>query len=200
MSALRALGYGKKDIFLQSFGEGITEDKLWGGPNIGKLDEWKGVPTLAKAAACTPGVKTVIIGGSKEQVKAYKSEYPEVEFLGGSQYSDLPAFQQAADILVIPNSAKTKVSAEYTSPLKLFSYMTAKRPIIASDIPSLRNVVSDSNVYFFAPDDPRSLKKVIETVLADPIQAANKAQAAFDLSKRYTWSNRARDIIEALNK
>ncbi|TWT79349.1 AAA domain (dynein-related subfamily) [Planctomycetes bacterium CA13] len=38
MTALRALGYEEDEIFLQSFGEGMTEDRLWGGPNIAKLD------------------------------------------------------------------------------------------------------------------------------------------------------------------
>ncbi len=38
MAALRALSYTDDDIFLQSFGEGMSEDRLWGGPNIAKLD------------------------------------------------------------------------------------------------------------------------------------------------------------------
>lgn len=38
MAALRSLGYRDDDIFLQSFGEGMSEDRLWGGPNIAKLD------------------------------------------------------------------------------------------------------------------------------------------------------------------
>ena len=40
MTALRALGYDDREIFLQSFGEGMSEDRLWGGPNIAKLDEY----------------------------------------------------------------------------------------------------------------------------------------------------------------
>ncbi|GAA5506041.1 AAA family ATPase [Novipirellula caenicola] len=39
MTALKKLGYLENEIFLQSFGEGMTEDRLWGGPNIAKLDE-----------------------------------------------------------------------------------------------------------------------------------------------------------------
>jgi hypothetical protein len=39
MAALRALGYSDEEIFLQSFGEGMSEDRLWGGPNIAKLDQ-----------------------------------------------------------------------------------------------------------------------------------------------------------------
>ncbi len=39
MTALRNLGYQEEEIFLQSFGEGMSEDRLWGGPNIAKLDE-----------------------------------------------------------------------------------------------------------------------------------------------------------------
>lgn len=38
MAALKALDYADDEIFLQSFGEGMSEDRLWGGPNIAKLD------------------------------------------------------------------------------------------------------------------------------------------------------------------
>ncbi len=38
MTALKSLGYREEEIFLQSFGEGMSEDRLWGGPNIAKLD------------------------------------------------------------------------------------------------------------------------------------------------------------------
>ena len=38
MAALRSMGYSEEQIFLQSFGEGMSEDRLWGGPNIAKLD------------------------------------------------------------------------------------------------------------------------------------------------------------------
>ncbi|QDT03573.1 AAA domain (dynein-related subfamily) [Rubripirellula lacrimiformis] len=38
MTALKAMGYAEEEIFLQSFGEGMSEDRLWGGPNIAKLD------------------------------------------------------------------------------------------------------------------------------------------------------------------
>lgn len=38
MAAAAALGYSDDDVFLQSFGEGMSEDRLWGGPNIAKLD------------------------------------------------------------------------------------------------------------------------------------------------------------------
>ena len=40
MTSLRAMGYKDSEIFLQSFGEGMSEDRLWGGPNIAKLDEY----------------------------------------------------------------------------------------------------------------------------------------------------------------
>ncbi len=40
MTTLKAMGYENREIFLQSFGEGMSEDRLWGGPNIAKLDEY----------------------------------------------------------------------------------------------------------------------------------------------------------------
>ena len=57
-------------------------------------------------------------------------------------------------MLVLPNTA-TEVSASYTSPLKLFEYLAAGRPIVASRLPALAEVLEDGiNALLVAPEDP----------------------------------------------
>lgn len=162
---------------------------------IGFLDAWKGYRTLLQCseALAERDIKVVIVGGIVEKLKR---EFPDALFLGFTPYKELAMVQAAADVLVIPNSAKSVVSTDYTSPLKLFAHMASGRPIIASDLPSLREVLDEEIAYFFEPDNPESLTRVIEYVSAHQEDAAEKAQKALVRVREYTWEKRGRRILE----
>jgi glycosyltransferase involved in cell wall biosynthesis len=163
---------------------------------IGGLDAWKGVDTLFEAGTkFDDEFATYVIGGKEDELESYRAKFPKINFLGPRPYKDLKNHQKAADVLVIPNTAKNKLSSEYTSPLKLFAHMTAEVPIVASDIPSLTNVLSSENAYFFEADNSDSLGKVLVSVICSPLEGRRKAHNAFLLSKHYTWSARAELIV-----
>ncbi len=166
---------------------------------IGGLEDWKGTDTFCQAAEMASNIKFVAIGGKPEEVERYKQKYPKVTFLGPRPYKDLKDNQQAADVLLVPNSSKSSLGAKYTSPLKLFAHMTSMKPIVASRVPSIENVLDDKECAFFAPDDPQSLTTTIKDVIDNPDKAAQMAQAAFNKSKSYTWENRAKNIIKFIN-
>ena len=106
----------------------------------------------------------------------------------------------SADVLVLPNSAKPKISSHYTSPLKLFQYMASGVPIIASDLPSIREILTDDTAFWFPPDDERALARQIEYVLSHPDEARSKAARAREEVKKYTWDARASAILEYIQK
>lgn len=165
---------------------------------IGLLTTLKGYATLASAAPLLKkqGITVVIVGGDEIQARALRIQYPDVIFLGFIPYKRLSFLQSAADILVIPNSAKSIVSTDYTSPLKLFAHMASGRPIVASDLPSLREILDEETAYFFEPDNSESLAKVIEHVMTHPEEAQKKAREACVIVKEYTWEKRARRILD----
>lgn len=166
----------------------------------GHLYEWKGAHTFARAATYLKekGIICVFIGGTEKDIEAFKNEFGEEEnifILGNKPRRETPVYQKAADILVIPNSAKDDVSKLYTSPMKLFGYMASGVPIIASDLPSLREILNDSLVYFFRPDDATSLAEVVIKALNNYPEAKKKGDATLDLAGNYSWQKRAQNIL-----
>jgi glycosyltransferase involved in cell wall biosynthesis len=161
---------------------------------LGRLDPWKGVETLLEASRLLPESVQVVIVGEGSEFERFKREYPNVIFAGFLPYRDLAYNQQAADILVIPNSGKSDVSRLYTSPLKVFAHMASGVPIIASDLPSLREVLNEENAWFAESDTPASFAKAISEVLNDEASFVKTEKALEDV-KQYSWDKRVENII-----
>src|SRR3989338_705627 len=176
---------------------GLSDDKRI-ALYIGRIDGWKGTDTFFNAAGHLPdGIQAAVIGGDDEQIAELKVRFPHVIFLRYRPYRELADNQAAADCLVLPSTAKHEISARFTSPLKLFSYMTSGIPIVASDIPSTREVLGGESAYLVPPDDAEALAKGIVEALGDP-HAAAKAARAEELVRNYTWDSRAKTILDAL--
>jgi glycosyltransferase involved in cell wall biosynthesis len=178
---------------------GLPEDTL-AAFYIGEFDIWKGISVFLESSSAlhTWGITPVVIGGSSDEVASYEKQYPQVRFLGRRPQSELPHNQQAADVLVIPNSGKYPISARHTSPLKVFAGMTSGVPIVASDITSIREILSNEAAFFVPPDDPKALSDMIHTVLLDGEGAVRRATCARLLVLQYDWSTRAKGIISFL--
>ncbi len=167
---------------------------------VGSLQSWKGCDTFLAASELLPDVRFAVIGGSLQEIRKLRERFPHVSFLGERPYKELPINQRAADVLVIPNTARTAISARFTSPLKAFAHMASDVPIVASDVPSIREVLSETNAFFFAPDDARSLADAITYVLHHPNEAHERAGTAQIDVVRYSWDNRAHGIASFIGR
>lgn len=162
---------------------------------IGLFEEWKGYGDLLEASRTLPEeIKVVMIGGEDRQVNLLTKKYPNVQFLGFRPYYELSQNQKAADILAIPNSAKFPISKYFTSPLKLFAHMASSVPIIASDLPSLREILDESMANFFVPDNPQDLSRAIISTLDSYDEALIKAKNSYRAVQKYSWQKRAENI------
>ena len=166
---------------------------------IGGFDAWKGIETFFAAQQSCPEATFVAIGGNAEQVSRYTKRYPAIIFLGERPYSELRFNQQAADVLVIPNTATNSLSEKYTSPLKLFAHMASGVPIVASDIASIKTVTGEL-VTLVAPDSPTALARGIKDVIQNYEENKLRAQELKDVSTRYTWNKRSEYIIDFINR
>ena len=166
---------------------------------IGGLKEWKGFRTLLETSKkLSSDIQVVLIGSGKTRVTQLQKEYPHVTFLGTLPYRELPINQKAADVLVIPNLATDDPFERFTSPLKVFAHMASGVPIIASDVPVLREVLTEETALFFKPGNSADLAAKIQEALTDPVAAAQKAKQALIEVKAYTWYERAQNIIKHL--
>jgi glycosyltransferase involved in cell wall biosynthesis len=76
--------------------------------------------------------------------------------------------------------------------LKLFEYMASGRPIVASDLPSLREVLADGrNAVLVEPGNPQALTAGIRRIKEDPALAERIARQALEDVRDYTWDRRA---------
>ena len=85
MTALKKLGYLENEIFLQSFGEGMTEDRLWGGPNIAKLDECLEYDTDRSFLPFEVVILEEILDASSQALLPLKDVLTRRVFMNGNQ-------------------------------------------------------------------------------------------------------------------
>jgi len=114
--------------------------------------------------------------------------------LGFRPYTELANNQAAADVLVVPNTGKDPISARFTSPLKLIAHMASVRPIVASDLPSIREIVGDDAALLVSADDSQALAGGIRKVLADDSLGSKLAERALERVGHYTWDSRAESM------
>ena len=171
----------------------------------GHLYPWKGVDLIIEAVAALPDTRGLIVGGHEKEpdlarVKAFAAELncaSRVTFTGLIPPAEVGARLRQADVLALPNP-RSVISSEFTSPLKLFEYMASGRPIVASDLPSLREILRhEENALLVEPGNPQALVAGIQRIKDEPeLGRRLAAQARVDVAQ-FTWARRA-ERLEAL--
>lgn len=164
----------------------------------GQLYGWKGVDTLVEAANGIPSnVTGLIIGGSGEPLESLRARITKnnlsVRALGQIPHFEVPQYLALADMVIIPNSANNRM-ARYTSPLKLFEAMAAGKAIVASDIPSLREILDETIAVLVPPDNAEALRDAIAALAQDPEHRTRLGESARARAGQYDWNERAKRI------
>ncbi len=176
----------------------------------GSLYREKGIEHIlltAKKLRPEKAIHYVIAGGNAPQVEHWKSycigeKIDNVTFTGFVNPSEIPKYLKAADVLVIPYD----LSVEYkvmdintTSPIKLFEYMASKRPIVATDIPTITKIIShDESAMLAEPNDIDALARYILELTGDSRKAEQLADRAYARVAPYSWTQRCRTILDII--
>lgn len=154
---------------------------------------WKGLEVFKDAVAKLDSHYLAVFVGAIE--KKYKGD-SRFLYAGFQKHETIPLWLTAADFLVLTGSGSAPESERYTSPLKLFEYMAMQRPIIASDVPSFREILDDETAIFIPTEGADEIASCIKRINASAAQP--RAQKAFALVVNYSWELRARRIVAQL--
>jgi glycosyltransferase involved in cell wall biosynthesis len=172
----------------------------------GHLYPGRGSEFLLRLAQRLPEIVFLVAGGEPPEVALLRSEaqsfgLENMILTGFVPNADLPCYQAACDVLLMPYQRKVAASsggdiARYLSPMKLFEYLACQRAIISSDLPVLQEILNPQNAILLPVDDLEAWAYALENLRADPQLRERLAQQARQDANRYTWEARAEKILE----
>jgi glycosyltransferase involved in cell wall biosynthesis len=174
---------------------------------VGTLATWQGVSTLIEAMptilAAFPEAELHLIGPAKSRqqkgllklVSKLGLTEQEVRFLGPVSPEEIPEYLKAASVCLTPLPYNDRNVAQGCCPIKLLEYAAAARPIVASDLPVIRELLGEGEVLFFQPGDAADLARRTIYLLSHPAEAqAMGVRAAQRVSQAFTWE-RAGELL-----
>lgn len=178
---------------------------------VGQLYPWKGADFFVDLAPLVPSARFVVIGGlpsrnaadpdlvSLRSRAAAAGVADRVDLRGYVPYASVAEELSRASIAVLPLPDEP-VARLFTSPLKLFDYMSAGAPIVASDLPSVREILRhEENALLARAGDHEAFSAAIRRLIDDaPLAQRLAAQSMADV-QAFTWDERARRILDFLS-
>ena len=147
---------------------------------VGNLERYQGIDLLlegfARAARRDPSLVLAVVGGAPADVARYGGAAERLglegraRFLGPRPVARLAEYLAAADVLVSP-----RVAGDNT-PMKVYSYLHAGRPLVATDLPTHTQVLTPE-VALLVPPDPDWLAGALVRLARDPALRARLSAA-----------------------
>lgn len=178
---------------------------------VGHLYSGKGMEVVSRLSLQCPWADFHVLGGTERDIAHWKgicNGFPNIKFHGHVFHQFVSAYISTFDVLLLPNQVIVAAHggngniAEWTSPLKAFEYMSAAKPIICSDLPVLREIFEHKrNALLCSPNDLLAWTSALLKLREDPrtrFELGKNAQE--DFHKHYTWSIRAKKILDTLSE
>lgn len=175
----------------------------------GNLYVGRGINLLIDVALGLRDALFIIVGGLEKDIDKYMyvakvKNAENVIFIGFVPHKKVGLYLSSADVLVMPYTSQMTIkggtnAVEFTSPIKLFEYMATCRPIVATSLPSVEEILEqEGNAILVEPNSVDSLYDGIKRVLDDEVLAQNLSLRAMNDIKKYTWEERAKKILAGL--
>lgn len=166
----------------------------------------RGIALMYDLAQDLPEFQFLLVGGEPADVALWQNRargagVDNLTLTGFVPNASLPLYQAAADVLLMPYETQIAGSgggdsADIASPMKMFEYLAAGRPILSSDLPVIHEVLDDSTAVFCPPEDALAWKSALEALRQDPARREALGKAAREAAQQYTWRARAEKALD----
>jgi glycosyltransferase involved in cell wall biosynthesis len=176
---------------------------------VGQLYPGKGMEVLVPLARRLRDVDVHVVGGAPGDLARWRRRLngtPNLILHGHVAPAQTPGFCEAMDVLIAPAQPLVGRAGRQTrvpmmsSPLKLFEYIAAGKPIVASDVPVIREMLTDRVSALLVP--PGDLDAWVEAVWELGADAGLRerlaARAREEVGRRFTWERRAAHVLEGI--
>jgi glycosyltransferase involved in cell wall biosynthesis len=171
----------------------------------GSFYAWKGLdPVLQAWPKTNAHAHLVLLGGPDGERTRIERVIPadaraRIHIIPALPRREGIAMYAIGDIGLLASSPNQEISRSYTSPLKLFEYLAAGLPVLASNVPSSRDVLTDEIARFFGSGEPEFLA-TLTAVQADQdwVKLASSRARAF--VEPYSWEARTRKILNFIGQ
>jgi glycosyltransferase involved in cell wall biosynthesis len=192
--------------------EGVEPADLGGGGRpqvgyVGHLYAGKGFEIIQRLAAQVPAADFHVVGGEQKTIERLRSDPTlpnNIRLHGFVPPAETERFCLAFDVLLAPYQSDVRIAGggetgAWMSPLKVFGYMAAAKPILCSDLPVLREVIEDGcNGILVPPDNIEAWAAALQCLLDDDsLRQRLGATAHADFLARHTWRQRASRVLES---
>ena len=174
---------------------------------VGHLYKGRGIELIIELAKRLPEFGFQIVGGEKEDLKRLSNNSPNNIFYHGFVTpKETIRYRYFSDILLMPymdglgDKGSLIDTSPWMSPMKLFEYMSSKKPIISTDLPVLREILNENNA-ILVPYEVLEWEKAIMKIYNNKEFAHSIANQSFnDLSTKYTWAKRSESISKLIKQ
>jgi glycosyltransferase involved in cell wall biosynthesis len=174
----------------------------------GHLYSGRGANLMFGLAQRLPDVRFVWAGGETRAVEGWRRRVEQAELAnltltGFLPLGRLPLVQAACDVLLMPYQRHIAVSsggdtAEFASPMKAFEYLACGRPILASDLPVIREILHKEWAILLPPEDANAWADALRDLLADGPKRKALGEAARRQAEGHSWRARAERALAGL--
>ncbi len=188
---------------------GLKQDLVVGF--VSSFGPWHGIKVLTKAIpkvlTKTNRIKFLLIGEGllKNESERFLNKYVkkgEVIFTGSIPHSQIPKYLACCDILVSPHVPNKDGSKFFGSPTKLFEYMAMAKPIIASDLEQIGQVLENNKTAILVPpSQAKILAKAINDLANNPVSRKKLGTTARkQILRAHTWTINAKNVLDQIKK
>ena len=179
---------------------------------IGTLADWQGLEVVIRAMPRILEQRAVqlrIVGRGRSRQRKLLSKHIRKLGVEGSvavqpavPHHDVPALIAEADICIAPLGLNDRNVTQGACPIKLLEYMASSRPLIASNMPIVRELVrEDVDGLLFSPNDPDDLARQVLTLLNDVALSKRLSDSATERAlSKFTWHEAQKKLVKVYEK